>query len=367
VKCADTPLEKEKGNTMNTQYQRYQNEADAITSQPMTPTSRARLQFLLSGMATMREFGFNESHSVSRDPLAFRKKFLSKEARTYVALSESSGAALIPSDLEVRLKMLMLANGPMFAGSPLLTNIFSKVMTPSKIAVVDDLSQPGIIASENVALTNDAELTGLSGITIGNNSARFSTGILLASVPLAEDVQSPESLEQIIVKAASPRLSRIENATFLSILKTALALNASAGIHAGAASITASNVYSLIASVGAAYRPSAAFIMSPAQQTAIGALITAGSSAREFPDVLSAKPTIRGYDVHVVAAAAASDILFGDFSYLYCKHNPLELRVLRERFIPDGNFYAYLLSERAEAKWTVAATSDSPVKYLIFP
>jgi HK97 family phage major capsid protein len=354
---------------MNTQYQRYQNEADAITSQPMTPTSRARLQFLLSGMATMREFGFNESHSVSRDPLAFRKKFLSKEARTYVALSDSSGSTLIPSDFEVRLKNLMLANGPLYAGSPLLTNIFSKAMTPSKIGVVDDLSQPGIVASENVALTNDSELTGLSGITIGNNSARFSTGILLASVPLAEDVQSPESLEQIVMQAASPRLSRIENATFLSLLKTALALNTSAGVHVGGASLTVASVYALVSAIGAAYRasPSAAFIVSAAQQTALGALITAGSNTREFPDVLSANPTMLGYPVHVVAAASPSDVLFGAFDYLYCKSTPVEVQVLRERFIPDGNFYAYLLSERAEAKWTVAATSDSPVKYLIFP
>jgi len=351
---------------MNTQYQRYQNEADAITSQPMTPTSRARLQFLLSGMATMREFGFNESHSVSRDPLAFRKKFLSKEARSYVALSESTGAALIPSDFEVRLKTLMLADGPLYAGSPLLTNIYAKTMMGTKIGVVDDLSQPGIIASENVALTNDSELTGLSGITIGSNSARFSTGILLASVPLAEDV-APESFEQIVAKAASNRMGRIENATFLSILKTALALNASAGVHAGAANITVANVYSLVAAVGAAYRPSAAFVMSPAQQAAIGALITSTGGVREFPDVLDAQPTILDYPVHIVAAAAVSDVIFGDFSYLYCKSTPVEVQVLRERFIPDGNFYAYLLSERAEAKWTVAATSDSPVKYLIFP
>ncbi len=348
-------------------FKEYQDEADSITRNPngMNPQSRARLSFLLNAMATLREFGMDESHSVSRDPLAFRKKFLSKEARTYTALSESSGAALIPSDFEVRLKNLMLADGPLFSGSLLLTNIYASKMTPTKIGVVDDLSSPGIIASENVALTTDAELPGLSGITIGSNSARFSTGLLLASVALSEDV-APESFEQIVAMAASRRLGRIENATFLSALKTALALNTSAGVAAGGSSVTAANVYSLVGGVGAAYRPNAAFVISPAQQAAIGALKTSTGGEREFPDVLDAQPTILDYPVHIVTGALTNDILFGDFSYLYCKSTPVEVRVLRERFVADG-YYGYLLSERAEAKWTVAATSDSPVKFLTFP
>jgi hypothetical protein len=106
--------------------------------------------------------------------------------------------------------------------------------------------------------------------------------------------------------------------------------------------------------------------MSPAQQTAIGALITAGSNAREFPDVLSAQPKIRGYDVHVVAAAAASDILFGDFSYAMAKSMPLEIKTLTERFALDG-YIGVLIGQRADLQWSVPTTSNSSVKYLIFP
>jgi len=365
----DKHFKTEKEIEMQTQYQRYEAEADQLSQVKPTPQTRARLQFLLSSMKTLREFGMQNSDSplTPSDAPSFRKMFLSPEARTYQPLSLSSGAALIPSDFEVRLKTLMLADGPLFAGSSLLTNIYSKKMTGTKIGVVDDLSSPGIVASENTALNNDAELPGLSGITIGTNSARFSTGILLASVALAEDV-APEGFEQIVAKAASARLGRIENATFLSALKTALASNSSAAVAAGGASITAANVYSLVSAVGAAYRtsPSAAFIVSSAKQTAIGALVTAGGGEREFPEILSANPTLLGYPVHVVAAAAAADILFGDFSYLYCKSTPVELRVLRERFVVDG-YYGYLLSERAEPKWSVSATSNSPVKYLTFP
>jgi len=366
----DKHFKTEKEIEMKTQYQRYEAEADQLSQVKPTPQSRARLQFLLSSMATLREFGMQNSDSprtASNGAADFRKKFLSQEARVYTPLNETNNGQIIPSDFEVRLKNLMLADGPLFAGSTLLTSIYAKTMTPTKVAVSDDLAQPGIIAGENVALTNDAELTGLSGITVGNASSRFSTGMLLASVSLAEDV-APESFEQIVMKAASSRLSRIQNATFLASLKTALALNSSAAVAAGGASITAANVYSLVSAVGAAYRtsPSAAFIVSSAKQTAIGALVTAGGGEREFPEILSANPTLLGYPVFVVAAAAAADILFGDFSYLYCKSTPVELRVLRERFRADG-FYGYLLSERAEGKWSVSATSNSPVKYLTFP
>jgi HK97 family phage major capsid protein len=163
-------------------------------------------------------------------------------------------------------------------------------------------------------------------------------------------------------------LSRIQNATWLAALKTALALNASTQIHAGGANITVANVYSLVSAVGAAYRasPSAAFVVSPAQQTALGALITAGSNTREFPDVLSAKPTILGFPVHVVAAGAASDILFGDFSFAFSKSMGMEVKTLTERFALDG-YLGVLVGQRADFQWSVATTSNSPVKTLLFP
>ncbi len=106
--------------------------------------------------------------------------------------------------------------------------------------------------------------------------------------------------------------------------------------------------------------------MSPAQQTALGALITAGSNTREFPNILDAKPTLLDYPVHIVAAAAASDILFGDFSFAMAKSMPLEVKTLSERFILDG-YIGLLVGQRADLQWSVATTSNSPVKTLIFP
>jgi hypothetical protein len=69
--------------------------------------------------------------------------------------------------------------------------------------------------------------------------------------------------------------------------------------------------------------------------------------------------------VHIINSAASADILFGDFSFITGKSTPVEMRVLHERFRDQGQ-YGYIMAERAEAKWSVASSSDSPVKYLSF-
>jgi HK97 family phage major capsid protein len=352
-----------KEETMN-MFATYQREADEITRKPMNAQSRARLSFLLNAMATLREFGQDkEVRTSTNDASNFRKKFLAPEARTYTPMSDSvEGASLIASDFEVRLKNLMLADGPLFAGSSLLTNIFVKVMQPGKITVSDDLSSPGVIVSENTT-TNEEELTGLSSITIGNNSSNFSTGILLASTSLAEDV-APETFEDIVQKTAAPRLSRIQNSTFFAALKTALAANSSAAVSAAGGSIAKGDPETLVASVGAAYRVNGAFLMSPATQKAISLIVDANSRP-VYRQILEAQPTLLNYPVFTVASASTNDVQFGDYSFMFCKSTPVQLRVLRERFRLDG-YYGYILNERAEAKWTVASTSDSPVKYLTF-
>jgi hypothetical protein len=52
-------------------------------------------------------------------------------------------------------------------------------------------------------------------------------------------------------------------------------------------------------------------------------------------------------------------------TYAVSKSMPIELRTLKERFILDG-YIGLILSQRADFKWSVASTSDSPVKTLSF-
>ncbi len=297
--------------------------------------------------------------------LRFRELLLGKQTRTYTPLSTSADGQLIPTGFEAQVKSLMISDGPLFANSPLLTNFPAKNMAPSKTVVCDDLSSTGFVLTENSgAGADEAEIT-FSGVTFGKSF--FSTGIMLVSSTLVDDLASWTTTESLVAKTTAARLSRIQNATWLAALKTALALNSGAAVSVGGSSITAASVYALVSAVAAAYRtsPSAAFIMSPAKQTALGALITAGSNTREFPDVLNAKPTLLGYPVHIIAAASANDVLFGDFSFAMSKSMPMEVKTLSERFILDG-YLGVLVGQRADFQWSVATTSDSPVKSLSF-
>jgi HK97 family phage major capsid protein len=82
------------------------------------------------------------------------------------------------------------------------------------------------------------------------------------------------------------------NLTILGILKTALGLNSSAAVAAAGSTIAAADVYTLASAVASPYRASAAWVMLPAKQTALGALKTSSGGQREFPNVLEAKPTL---------------------------------------------------------------------------
>jgi HK97 family phage major capsid protein len=295
--------------------------------------------------------------------LRFRDVLRNGEFRTYTPLSTSADGQLIPTGFEAQVKNLMVSDGPLFAGSHILTNFDATNMAPSKTVVADDLSSTGFVLTENSgAGADEAEIT-FSGVTFGKKF--FSTGIMLLSSELAQDISSWTTTEQLLAKTTAARLSRIQNATWLAALKTALALNSSAAVSVGGSSITAASVYALVSAVGAAYRSAAVFVMSPAKQTALGALITAGSNTREFENVLDAKPTLLGYPVHIVAAAAANDVLFGDFSFAMSKSMPIEVKTLSQRYAIDG-YIGVLVGQRADFQWSAAITSDSPIKSLSF-
>jgi HK97 family phage major capsid protein len=342
----------------------------------LSSTEKVQLQALMSEAATIRDAeeraarakaAMRETATTNgeNNGSTFRKVF--NEKRTgYVPLNESvdgSGATLVPSAFEVRLKTLMAADGPLYAGSPLITNLYAQQMRSTRYVVSDDLSSTGAIIAETSAAV-EAELTGLSSVYVGGSSNRYSSGLLLASIELVQDtsVDGSERLEDVIARAAGARLSRIQNSTNWSALKTSLAANSSAAVSAAGTSIAEADIISLISAVAAPYRINAAFIMSKQKQKQLGALVD--STGRPiFRHVLEAQPTLLSYPVHIINAAAATDCLFGDYSFVVGKSTPVELKVLHERFIDQG-MYGYILAERAEAKWSVASGSDSPVKYL---
>lgn len=355
---------------MNHQFIRYQQEADAITKEKQTPEKRARLQFLLSAMSVMKnEFPAIEARGTGNEDrsasLRFRDAILG-ETRTYSPMSTSADAQIIPGDFEPRLIQLSLAAGPLFSGSPVLTNIERNAMHPLKVPVCTDLSA-GILQAENTTAT-EQELT-FGSVILGKN--QFSSGILLASSSLCEDVAGWTTAEALIQRAAAGRLSRIQNSTFLPQLVTALAANSTGSVNSlNAGLIAAGDISALVSSVNGQYRASssAGFLLNSQTAKLIYNLESSGGQ-RFFKHVLDSKPTLLGYPVFISdyadnVATAANPVIFGDWSMMTCRHVPgFELSVLNERFILEG-FKGFILRKRSDIKYSVPSTSESALKML---
>src|SRR5258706_10984372 len=91
----------------------------------------------------------NNAEETRKASMRFRKLLLRKK-RTYTPLSTGADPQLIAQGFEAQVKSLMIADGPLHAGSPLLTNFFATNMAPSRTVTCDDLSSTGFVLTENV-------------------------------------------------------------------------------------------------------------------------------------------------------------------------------------------------------------------------
>jgi HK97 family phage major capsid protein len=325
---------------------------------------------LFSSLMKLSDAMLVESESSNTDEqrkasLRFRE-VLSGNAgfRSYSPLATGTDSQLIVAAFEDKIKSLMISAGPLYAGSPALSNFYADKMQPTKFPVCDDTASTGFVLTENTGAGADEAEIDFSGVSFGGGKF-FSNGIILVSTSLVEDISSWTTTEALALRTGSQRLSRIMNSTWLPLLKTALAANTSAPVAAAGASIATADVYTLVGSVEASYRAQGAFLMSSVMQKALGQLVLTGSGLQAFKHVLDAQPTLLGYPVYISSGASANDILFGDLSYAYSKSSPLQLKTLNERFVLDG-YIGLLMGKRADFQWSVATSSDSPVKYLTF-
>jgi HK97 family phage major capsid protein len=370
VKCAE-PNSKIEKDFMNQKYQRYSDEADRISQGQQNAQTRARLQFLLSAMSTIREFKMDGSRETGNDEqrqasLRFREALLG-EARTYAPMSLSGQPQIVPEDFSDRMAVLQLAAGPMFLGNQLFSNIERKNDQPLKVGVSTDLSA-GVTQDENVTAT-EQELN-FNKITLGTND--FSTGIMLLSNELVQDISSWTSVQNLILRTASARLSRRQNQQFIPALVTKLVANSSASIaSATAGQVGGDDIASLVASVNGQYRSSdsAGFLLN--SDTARQIYDIKGSDGlRIFKHVLDPKPTLLNYPCFVSdyadnIATGNHPLIFGDWSYMYSRQIPgFELQVMRERFLADGNFIGVILRQRGDMQYSVPSTSQSALKML---
>jgi HK97 family phage major capsid protein len=340
-----------------------------LERKPLTHEDTALFNSLMKlsdAMLVESESSVDEQRKAS---LRFREVLSgSREFRTYSPLATGADGQIIAAAFEDKIKSLMISAGPLYAGSPALSNFYAdnNKMQPTKFPVCDDTASTGFVLTENTGAGADEAEINFSGVSFGGGKF-FSTGVILVSTSLVEDLSSWSTTEALVQKTASQRLSRIMNSTWLPLLKTALAANSSAPVAAAGSSPVTADVYTLVASVEPSYKasPNAGFLMSRAMQNTLGQLILTGSYLQAFKHVLDAQPTLLGYPVFVSSGASSTDLIFGDLSYAYSKSTPLQLKTLNERFVLDG-YIGLLLGKRADFQWSVSTTSDSPVKYLTF-
>ena len=287
----------------------------------------------------------------------------SYELRTYSALSDTS--TLVAQQFVDTLALTQKAAGPLYAGSPLVTNVTTGTGLTAKLPCLDDTASDGFEVDESVAESDGVFSPTNTSITL----RKFSSGICLYSMELADSVEAWEPLTQILARSLGIRLGRAQNKAFLATLLTALGSNSSASVSSGTASvIVEADLIALVSAVNASYRANAAFLMSTDAAKKIAAI----QDSQGLPihkHVLAPNPTLLDYPVYISdycdsVATGNHPVLFGDWSTMYCRQTEgFGIRTFKERFVDQGSF-AVLVRKRASMVYSIPSTADSAIKML---
>lgn len=298
------------------------------------------------------------------------RKYILSETRTYSPLTTSTTGQFIPTEFEKQLILTAMSAGPLFAGSPVCSEVQTPTGGPRKMPTSNDVANVGYVQTEAGAPT-EAE------ITLGQTSmaaTTFSSGIALLSNELLQDADWILTGEKVLSKTLGMRLGRIQNQTFLASLLTQLAANSSAFVTPAVSGVISyTDIVNLVSAVNAQYRYSdrAGFLMNSSTQKELASLVDADGRPI-LHHILDQKPTLIGYPVFVsdyadnIAASGSgkSPVLFGDWSYVFIRHIPgIDLQVMRQRFAEYGQT-AFIARKRADMQYSIPSTADSAIKVL---
>jgi HK97 family phage major capsid protein len=339
--------------------------AEAILqSKPLTHEHTALFNGLMKLSDVMLVDGEQTNTEASRAASLRVRDAILGEARTYSPMSDSGQPQLIAADFSAQMAQLMLSAGPMYFGSPVLTSIERSNLSPTKIPVSTDL---GVGYDQTEAGNTTEQELNFSSVNLSKNT--ISSGIILVSQDLCVDLESWTTVEALIQRTASARLSRRQNQKFIPLLVTNLAANSSASIASATTGLLGGDdIASLVASVNGQYRSSASagFLLNSDTARQIFN-IKDSEGMRMFKHVLDPKPTLLGYPVFVSdyadsIATGNRPLIFGAWSYVYSRHVPgFELQVMKERFSLDG-YQGIIIRQRGDIQYSVPSTSESALK-----
>jgi HK97 family phage major capsid protein len=336
-----------------------------LAKRDLSSSDRKKADILLAKQSAIRAGEVVDSEVRS----AMRHFLMTGEVRSAMGVGAGeAGSTFVPQGFEDKIKAMSLASGPFYFGSPFVSNIGpTKNGAPMAQPVLDDLTNTGQVQTADNTQITQASPT-VARALYGAQS--FSSGIVLASIELIQDCF--ESIENALFGSLSSRLSRIQNATFLASLYTALAANSSASVAAAGGSPVYNDIVGLVASVNASYRASeqAAFVFNSSTGLVLSK-IEDDQHRPVFRHVLDPQPTLLGYPVVYCdymdsIASGKNPIMFGDLSYVGIRGvgGPV-LQTLRERYSDYGQV-GTILKQRADVQFLSATASESPVKMLHF-
>lgn len=289
-----------------------------------------------------------------------------KEFRDFSASTGSAGAYTIPQGFVARLERALLAWGPMWQTSEVLTTDGGN-STPWP--TVNDTSNEGAILAENTAVS---ELDASFG-QMALDAYKYTSKLTQVPVELLED--SAFDLAGILGDMMGERLARITNRHFTTGtgssqpngIVTASTLGVSA---AGATAITADEVFNLLHSVDPAYRPNAAWMMHDGVLLYLRKLkdsqnryLWQESMRVGIPEQLLGYPVYINQHMQATVATATKTVIFGALGlYKIRQVRGIRMRRLIERYA-DADQEGFVAFLRADGDLLNAGTN--PVKHLL--
>jgi HK97 family phage major capsid protein len=243
----------------------------------------------------------------------------------------STGGYLVPQSFSDRFEVMLEQTDELFK---LATLWETETGSTSSFPILDDVSNSAAIVSENSASTElDLTFTRMAfGLT-----PMWRTGYVVASMELVSD--SKFNLESLVAGAFGVRMARGIGATFMATLIAA----AGTGVTtASPTAITADELWSLVASLDAAFAANASFLMLRSTYAALMKL--KGSTSGDYmfrPTFDSAgRPTLCGnFPVYFSPSAGPmtagqTAVLLGDMSRFVRRQvrDSLSVKVLVEKF-----------------------------------
>jgi HK97 family phage major capsid protein len=349
-------------NHLNQKLLRYQQEADEITSKPMEGSDRARLQFLLSAISTMkREFGqtATDERSVNGDLEEFRQYVAYgqlPERRTYSPLTEDSGFIVPQSFYKTLLTAVAQYTELMDAENVRLVETDdARVM---KVPQIDLTSISSAIVGQGVDAPPVAN-PAISGLTL--NRWAYRTNPIAATIEVEQD--SFESITQILIEAFGVGLARgigsdLVNGNGTTAPQGILTGAANSGISSAVAGVWSSDdLNNIYFSCNRAYRVSSrcAWLMNETTYKHIRQL--KDSQTRPLVDITQDGETLFGkkilFSPDMPTASGTKAICFGDFGqYL--------VRVARSAKV-RRNFEAPGYAEQGAALYTAYLQVDAKI------